>query len=182
MNDLLLLATLLDGPKHGYALKKEAAFFSGGGDMHNNLVYPLLRRYVGKGWVSQKKAAGERGQTRVVYSLTAAGRAELLRRLQDFGEVDARSADAFHLRVGLFSVLGKAAREQILEKRENYLEEREQRLAAIEKNMKLERFGGEVVRFLRQEISAERKWIEQLRKLSGLRKKHAERGNWKEAE
>jgi DNA-binding PadR family transcriptional regulator len=177
MNDLLLLAKLLEGPKHGYALKKQAAFFSSGAEMHNNLVYPLLRRFVGKGWVSQKKTPGKRGQTRLVYSLTATGRAELVRRLRDFGEADARSAEAFHLRVGLFGVLGKAAREEILEGRENYLAAREQRLAAIETNMELERYGGEVVRFMRREIQTEGNWIEQLRKLSGLRKKRAEPWN-----
>jgi DNA-binding PadR family transcriptional regulator len=182
MNDLLLLATLLEGPKHGYALKKQAAFFSSGAEMHNNLVYPLLRRFVAEGWVSQKKAPGKRGQTRVVYALMAAGRAELVRRLRDFGEADARSAEAFHLRVGLFGVLGKAAHEEILEKRESYLAERDQRLAAIEKNMELERYGAEVVRFRRREIQAERRWIELLRKLSGLRKKRAEQRNRRAAE
>lgn len=44
MNDLLILAALLEGPKHGYALKKHAGLISGQTDMHNNLVYPLLRR------------------------------------------------------------------------------------------------------------------------------------------
>ena len=164
MNDLLLLATLLDGPMHGYALKKQAGFFSGGGEIHNNLVYPLLRRFVGKGWVSQKKAAGERGQTRVVYALTRAGHEELLRRLREFSDADARSAESFRLRVGLFSVLEKAAREEILSRREGYLAEREQRLAAIEKNLALGKFGGEVVRFMRREIRAESNWIEGLRK------------------
>ena len=182
MNDLLLLATLLEGPKHGYALKKQAAFFSSGTEMHNNLVYPLLRRFVGMGWVSQKKAPGERGQTRVMYALTAAGRAELIRRLQDFGEAEARSAEAFHLRVGLFGVLGKTAREEILEGRENYLAARDQRLAAIEKNTELERYGEEVVRFMRREIQSEGRRIEQLRKLSGLRKKRAEQRNRRAAE
>jgi DNA-binding PadR family transcriptional regulator len=177
MNDLLLLATLLEGPKHGYALKKQAAFFSSGTEMHNNLVYPLLRRFVARGWVSQKKAPGKRGQTRVVYSLTAAGSAELIRRLREFGETEARSAEAFHLRVGLFDVLGKAAHEEILDRRESYLAARDQRLAAIEKNMELERYGGEVVRFMRREIQSEGRWIEQLRKLSGLRKRGADQRN-----
>jgi DNA-binding PadR family transcriptional regulator len=182
MNDLLLLATLLKGPNHGYALKKQAGFFSGGTEMHNNLVYPLLRRFVGQGWVSQKKAPGERGQTRVVYALTAAGRAELVRRLREFGEAEARSAEAFHLRVGLFGVLGRTEREEVLEKRESYLAARGQRLAAIEKNAALGRYGDEAVRFLRQEIRAERSWIDRLRQMSGGRQRRAARRSRKEAQ
>jgi hypothetical protein len=45
MNDLIILATLLDGPKHGYQLKREAGFILGQGAMHNNLIYPMLRRF-----------------------------------------------------------------------------------------------------------------------------------------
>src|ERR1700740_469510 len=110
MNDLLLLANLLGGPLHGYALKKQVALISGTPDMHNNLVYPLLRRFVGKGWVRQKRTPGERGQTRLVYSLTSAGRAELLRRLSDFEEGEAHSPEAFQVRVGLFGFLDPGVR------------------------------------------------------------------------
>ena len=128
MNDLLLLANLLGGPLHGYALKKRAGLITGNPAMHNNLVYPLLRRFVREGWVKQKKAAGQRGQTRVVYSLTPAGRSELVRRLSQFGEAEARSADEFQLRVGLFGFLEPRGREGILWQRKNYLEKREAHL------------------------------------------------------
>jgi len=74
MNDLLLLSLLLAGPQHGYALKKRAGFISGQPSMHNNLVYPLLRRFVENKLVKQKATAGERGQTRLMYSLTTLGR------------------------------------------------------------------------------------------------------------
>jgi hypothetical protein len=50
MNDLIVLAILLDGPKHGYQLKREAGFILGQGAMHNNLIYPMLRRFTAEGW------------------------------------------------------------------------------------------------------------------------------------
>ena len=56
MNDLIILALLLDGPKHGYQLKREAGFLFGHGDMHNNLVYPLLRRFLTAGRISTVRA------------------------------------------------------------------------------------------------------------------------------
>ena len=100
MNDLIILATLLDGPKHGYQLKREAGFILGQGAMHNNLVYPLLRRFTAEGWVSKKTVPGERGQTRLQYAITALGRRELVARLSEFGESDASSFAGFMTRAG----------------------------------------------------------------------------------
>ena len=105
MTDLLLLASLLDGPQHGYALKKRLGTITGHGPLHNNVVYPLLKRFVAATWVSRRKAQGQRGQTRELYSLTPKGKQVLLSRLRDFSEKDAVSGDAFRLRIGLFAVL-----------------------------------------------------------------------------
>src|SRR5262249_3161399 len=102
MNDLLLLAALLAGPQHGYALKKQVGLFAGKRELHNNLVYPLLGRFVRHGWVSKRQAAGQRGQTRELYALTAKGKSELLRRLATCTEKEAGNEHEFHLRVGLF--------------------------------------------------------------------------------
>src|SRR5579863_9509880 len=114
MNDLLLLAALLPGPRHGYALKQQVGLLTGKAAMHNNLVYPLLRRFVENGWVRQRKAEGERGQTREVYTLTAKGKEELLRRLADYGGEEAASENGFRLRVGLFDSLNTETRQRIL--------------------------------------------------------------------
>src|SRR5581483_11182192 len=105
MTDLIILATLLAGPKHGYALKRQAGMILGQETLHNNLVYPLLRRFVAKKWVSKKEAPGERGQTRQLYSLTALGRKELVSQLSTFTDQDARVSDQFRLRVGMFQIL-----------------------------------------------------------------------------
>jgi DNA-binding PadR family transcriptional regulator len=165
MNDLLLLALLLEGPQHGYALKKKAGLMIGQTDMHNNLVYPLLRRFVQEGLVTQKKAAGERGQTRQVYTLTALGRQTLIARLNDFDGTATSSGDQFRLRVGFFSILDSSARAAILEKREAYLRKSAERFDWLESGMDIGKYGREVVRFIRQQIDAEVAWISQLRRL-----------------
>jgi DNA-binding PadR family transcriptional regulator len=162
MNDLILLALLAEGPQHGYALKKRAGIVLGQPDMHNNLVYPLLRRFVSQKWLTQRKTAGKRGQTRQVYSLTPLGRAALVDRLQQFD--DASSAEAFRLRVGLFELLDPASREHILTARENYLKVRERRFALLQNEMDLGRYGSEVTKFLRQQIRSELSWISRLRR------------------
>jgi DNA-binding PadR family transcriptional regulator len=176
MNDIIMLANLLDGPKHGYALKKRAGLISGAAAMHNNIVYPLLRRFVAQGWVTQRRANGERGQTRQVYSLTPQGRRALIERLKKFDENERRSAEALYLRVGLFDVLDASTRENILAKREEYLAAREERLRGIEGAMELNGYPAEVVRFLREQIRAERGWIARLRQLSADSKREKKGG------
>lgn len=173
MNDLLLLALLLEGPQHGYALKKKAGLMLGQADMHNNLVYPLLRRFVREGWVSQKKIAGDRGQTRQVYSLTALGRQTLIARLRDFGENAVSSADQFRLRVGMFPLLEAPSRAAILEKREAYLRKRAGRFGPLESGMEIGDYGRQVVGFIRREIGAELAWIAQLRRMDREPKRKA---------
>ncbi|MGA8144813.1 MAG: helix-turn-helix transcriptional regulator [Candidatus Acidiferrales bacterium] len=173
MNDLLLLSILLAGPQHGYALKKRAGLITGQAAMHNNVVYPLLRRFVAEKWVRQRKAAGQRGQTRQMYSLTPRGRRVLVERLGTFGDAEARSAEAFHLRVGLFELLPQAVRADILERRKTYLEEGGAKFARLEAAMDLGRFGKEVVGFLRERTRAELAWIDRLRRISGSAQRKA---------
>jgi DNA-binding PadR family transcriptional regulator len=165
MNDLFVLAMLADGPKHGYQLKREAGFILGQGDMHNNLVYPLLRRFTSAGWVTRKAGPGERGQTRQTYALTAAGRKELVGRLGDYNDTDASNARAFFTRVGMFALLSSETRLRILDQREAFLRGREQRLSGMSKNLELGAFGTEVVHHLIAQTRSDLAWIRRLRRL-----------------
>ncbi len=162
MNDLLLLAALLAGPQHGYALKKQVGLITGQRAMHNNLVYPLLRRFVENGWVSQRQSAGQRGQTREVYAVTIKGKQELMRRLGDYPENEAASENGFRLRVGLFAVLDTETRRRILAGRDQFLVSREQRLSRISAAVEPDPWSSEVMRFFREQIGAERTWIASL--------------------
>jgi len=166
MNDLLILALLLEGPQHGYALKKGAATIFGSRDMHNNLVYPLLRRFVQQKWVTVKKTRGERGQTRQVYSITPAGREALVNRVREFSESDAESREQFSLRVGLFDVLAPAERMAILEKRKAYLDRHATQLEVIAGRMPMTGFPAQVVAFLSSAAQTELSWIEKLKKMA----------------
>jgi len=164
MNDLLLLAMLLGGPTHGYALKKRAGWLTGQKNLHNNLVYPLLAKFRKAGWITQKSGKGQRGQTRELYSLTPKGKTELLRGLSEFTEKDAATGNAFRLRIGLFFVLDSASRKRILDARDSYLAQREEKFDQLFSVMDLGEWGSEVTRFLRQQIQEERKWISRLRR------------------
>lgn len=170
MTDLILLAMLLPAPKHGYQLKHEAGVILGQKTLHNNLVYPLLRRFMNKKWVSRKAVAGERGQTRQRYALTALGRKELVTRLNTFTEQDARSSEGFRLRVGMFQMLEPDVRLRILATRANFLQGRMTTFAAIETNFTLDRYSKEVTSQFRAETQSELDWIERLRRLEKSRK------------
>jgi DNA-binding PadR family transcriptional regulator len=170
MTDLIILAFLLDGPKHGYQLKREAGFILGQGEMHNNLVYPLLRRFTADGWVTKKTMPGERGQTRQQYAITPVGRRELITRLSNFGESEAASWPGFITRVGMFEALEEPVRASILAARTNYLQVREQKLTLLEQNMDLGTYGGEVVHYLIEQIHSELAWIRRLHRLAASAK------------
>lgn len=165
MNDLLLLCMMLDGPKYGYQLKRQAGWIMGQEALHNNLVYPLLRRFLDEKWVSKKAVPGDRGQTRQQYALTAEGRRTLFGRLNAFSETDARSEEAFHLRVGVFPELKAESRESILNLREGYLQRRDKKLVALQSNMDLGKFGAEIVRHMRTQIESDLDWIRHLRRV-----------------
>jgi DNA-binding PadR family transcriptional regulator len=163
MNDLLILSILLPGPKHGYRLKREAGLMLGQENLHPNLVYPLLRRFMSEGLVEQKTAPGERGQTRKLYSLTPLGHRVLIEKINAFNEQDARSPQAFQLRVGFFRLLSPEARERILAAREAALQQQDQRMAALQQGMELGEYGEEIVRHRREHIKAELDWVQRLR-------------------
>jgi DNA-binding PadR family transcriptional regulator len=162
MNDLIVLGLLVEGPKHGYRLKQDAALFAGAQQLHNNTVYPLLKRFQKNGWITKKEAEGERGQTRLMYALTAAGRKALAEKLADFTEAEVASAQAFRLRVGLFDELERAERERILRLRDDYLAERLKRVRGIGESREIGAWGASTVGFVARELQAERKWIAQL--------------------
>ncbi|HWH59947.1 MAG TPA: PadR family transcriptional regulator [Terriglobales bacterium] len=166
MTDLIILATLLPGPKHGYSIKRQAGLILGQEKLHNNLVYPLLRRFMTKKWVTKKEVPGERGQTRQLYSITPLGRKELISQLSNFTEQDARASDQFRFRVGMFQVIEPEARMRILDTRERYLNSRIEKLSAIQDNFDLDLYSGEVTRRLRGESRAELDWIAHLRRIS----------------
>lgn len=166
MNDLIILAMLIEGPKHGYRLKQDAGTIFGHGEMHNNLVYPLLRRFTANGWVTRKTVPGERGQNRQQYALTPRGRRALLERISEFTEQDARSADAFRARVGFFGLLPDADRERILRAREDSLRARDENLAALQKAMKLDVYSSEAVAFMREQVANELSWIGRLHSIN----------------
>jgi DNA-binding PadR family transcriptional regulator len=78
MPSYIALATLLDGPAHGYAIMRRAEALSGG-DVRpsTGTLYALLDRAIAEGLVVAGEPYVENGRERRDYALTPAGRAEL---------------------------------------------------------------------------------------------------------
>jgi PadR family transcriptional regulator len=75
--DVLLLAALEDGPRHGYALKEALREGSGGRfDLPTGTVYPALHRLAEAGLIRGSWSVVD-GRRRRTYRLTPAGRRRL---------------------------------------------------------------------------------------------------------
>ena len=75
--DALILATLREGPAHGYAVIEELKQRSGGAfDLAEGTVYPVLHRLEADGLLAS--AWSTAGRRRRVYRLTRRGRAGLV--------------------------------------------------------------------------------------------------------
>lgn len=162
MNDIIVLSLLLEGPKHGYRLKQDAAMIASQQALHNNTVYPLLNRFLKNGWIVQREAEGQRGQTRLLYELTEAGREALKHKLNSFSESDAASEQGFRLHVGLFSQLKPADRERILRLRDAHLAATLQRMEQIAAAHVMEAWSARTFEHVLHEVKQERRWIEEL--------------------
>src|SRR3982750_1646062 len=76
--ELVVLAALRDGPRHGYAIIKELRERSGGElDVLEGTLYPALHRLEQAGFVKSRRATAS-GRQRRVYELTAKGRRALV--------------------------------------------------------------------------------------------------------
>ena len=72
--DLLLLAVLSDGPKHGYAVIEDLKTRSGDAfDLPEGTVYPALHRLERSGYLESEWSVGN-GRRRRNYNLTRKGR------------------------------------------------------------------------------------------------------------
>jgi len=82
--DALVLATLRDGPGHGYAVierlreRSEGAF-----DLAEGTVYPVLHRLEAEGLLASSWSTAA-GRKRRIYRLTRRGRSSLARRERDW--------------------------------------------------------------------------------------------------
>lgn len=77
--DLLILRTLLFGPKHGHSIAHLIQQTSGDVlKVDHGSLYPALQRLERRGWIRAKWGTSENNRRAKYYRLTAAGRKQLV--------------------------------------------------------------------------------------------------------
>jgi len=81
--NLLVLASLADGDKHGYAMMDDIEGFAGV-RLGPGTLYGAITRLEQRGWIRPVKSAQDRRQP---YTLTADGRRYLVEQLADMNQI-----------------------------------------------------------------------------------------------
>ena len=77
--DMIVLQTLRWGPRHGYGIAQMIrAHTRGALQVETGSLYPALHRLEKQGWISAAWEVSENGQRVRVYTLTAAGKRQLV--------------------------------------------------------------------------------------------------------
>jgi len=114
--DILILRRLRSGPAHGYELRKRVEQTTGF-VLHNNSLYPALRRFEEAGAVT-KTAEPQAGRPpRLVYTLTEVGHELLHDLLAELPAEQAADPSEFMARLGQFSLINSSERAGVLASR-----------------------------------------------------------------
>ncbi len=121
-SEIVILAMLHQGPRHGYEIKKDVERALGGMvPLNNKTLYLTLKRFEEMGAVTRQVIPQEGKPNRHLYQLTERGIELLHAHLRDF-EPEQAGADAeFFTRVSFFDLLETHEREAILTRRLAYL-------------------------------------------------------------
>jgi DNA-binding PadR family transcriptional regulator len=122
-SEIVILAMLHQGPRHGYEIKKDVERALGGMiPLNNKTLYLTLKRFEEMGAVTRQIIPQEGKPNRHLHQLTERGIELLHTHLRDF-EPEQAGADAeFFTRVSFFDLLEPNARVAILTSRLAYLE------------------------------------------------------------
>jgi DNA-binding PadR family transcriptional regulator len=112
--EILILRRLRGKPAHGYELRKRVEE-TAGVVLHNNSLYPALRRFEEAGAVTKTTEPQPGGRPpRLVYALTDTGHELLHDMLADLPPEHAADEVEFVTRLGQFSLITAAERAQVL--------------------------------------------------------------------
>jgi DNA-binding PadR family transcriptional regulator len=111
--EILILRRLRGGPAHGYELRKRVEETTGF-VLHNNSLYPALKRFEEAGAVTKSAEHQDGRPPRLVYTLTDVGRELLHDMIADLSPDAAADDGEFMARLGQFSLIAPAERAAVL--------------------------------------------------------------------
>ncbi|MBE5106615.1 helix-turn-helix transcriptional regulator [Bacillus thuringiensis] len=160
--DILLLAELTTGPKHGYEIKKNIQNRLGENfELNHNMLYPALRRFENMGAITKNVHTQVGKPNRNMYNITETGEEIFYEMLREFPEKIATNNPEFLVRIALFEQLDYEARKEILTMRQGVLHKQ---LTAIQSLDVISPFITEVIEFSKSRIEHELHWITSLMK------------------
>ncbi len=118
--DILILGHLSPGPLHGYELKRKVQTTTAF-RLHNNTLYPALRRFEEAGAVTKVAEQQEGKPPRHVFTLTELGRELLHDMIAELPPDLADNEAEFLTRLGMFAELSAAERRAVLATRDEAL-------------------------------------------------------------
>ncbi|MDD7937915.1 PadR family transcriptional regulator [Actinomycetospora lutea] len=158
--DVLLLSQLARRPSHGYELRRRVEAATGI-KLHNNSLYPALRRFGEAGAVTRTLEPQEGRPPRHVYTLTDVGRELLHDQLADLPEELAGDEAEFLARLAGFGRLSPDERRGVLAARGRVLAERRTRLAGLAEAAD-DPWAGLVLDEVLRRIREEQAWLDRL--------------------
>lgn len=160
--EILILRHLSSRPAHGYELRKRVEATTAV-VLHNNSMYPALRRFEEAGAVTKTAEPQEGRPSKLVYEVTDTGRELLHDMLAELPPEQAGDDSEFFARLGQFSLLTPAERQAVLDARDRALRAQLEHLTTMNKLARPERWGAlatsELIRRTEQELA----WITELR-------------------
>lgn len=159
---MLLLASLADGPSHGYELRKRVEE-STGYALSNNSLYPTLRRFSEAGAVTKTAEPQEGKPPRHVYAITDIGRELLHDMLADLPQDLARDEPEFLARLGHFEWLTVEERLRVLDARYRALKQRRDQLSALGSRAGAAGWNRLVLDEVDRRIQSEQDWLDVIR-------------------
>jgi DNA-binding PadR family transcriptional regulator len=160
--DILILRHLRKTPAHGYELRKRVEATTGF-VLHNNSLYPALRRFEEAGAVTKTAHQQQGRPPRHVYEITGVGLELLHDMLAELPADAAGDETEFLSRLGQFSLLTPAERLAVLDVRDAAVLARLQHLAGLTEPARADQWGGLVTAELVRRCEAERAWLAGLR-------------------
>src|SRR5437870_9445985 len=122
-SEILILAMLRPGPRHGYDIKKDVERALGGTvSLNNKTLYLALKHFEEIGAVVREIVPQQGKPNRHLYHLTERGIELLHAYLRDFPPEQAGVEAEFFTRVAFFEFLDPPERQEILKKRLAYLQ------------------------------------------------------------
>lgn len=130
--ELLILAQLMQGPKHGYEIKKNIVFVMNNKKIiNNNSLYPKLRRFEEQGMVSKTMEEQEGRPNRHVYAITEKGRKDFYDKINCFTPEMIEVDDEWSIRLAYYNLLNEQTRTRLFEYRMQMIQDRMSRLEKL---------------------------------------------------